>query len=250
MGGLIGAAAGLPSSALIVGCGVGLVGAVVLALREGKRLTERNDELLRRLEEGRVDEAIEGYTDVARTSRSSAHRSVALANLAVALGRRGDHERAMSVLALCEKEFKPAAKRAYGQHVALTASHFVALLGDHAGADLWLAEAKKRGVSRALLETCWTSFIAAMRRNEFQLALDEISSRWARLEATTNAASMRRIRVLRAFALHQVGRKDEVDAALEGTRPFAAHDYAGLATEWPELRAFLVDHQLVSQQAA
>jgi hypothetical protein len=58
---------------------------------------------------------------------------------------------------------------------------------------------------------------------------------------------MRRVRVLKALALHLAGRPQaDVDAALMGTRPFAPLDYAGMATSWPELHAFLVEKGLAA----
>jgi tetratricopeptide (TPR) repeat protein len=233
-------ASGATGSALGMLGAVALLGAtLVSASRRGKRIRAQNQELLDAMESGRVPEAVEGFRRIATTSGLKNQRSTAILNLSLALSRMGRHDEALRVLAYADHTYHQARKQPYGHIVAHHTAFFLALWGDADGAELWLAEARRRGATD-LLMTSWTPTLVLLRRRQHKEALAVIDAAWILWERKLNAASMRKVRVLRAFALHESGAASvEVDHALEGTRPFMPYDYEALASDWPELYAFV-----------
>lgn len=240
-----------PAHGLIAGAlgAAVFIGSLWATSRRARQLNAENQRLIHRMEsftpEG-VAEAIDGFRRAARTSGLSAQRSVALANLSIALSHRGDHDEALRVLALAERTYRKARKQPYGQVLALHAAHVFALWGDGDGADAWMQEAAKRGASPEMLDITWTPVLIRLRQRRPADALALIDERFLSWEARVPGAGMRRVRVLKALARQMLGRPEaDVDDALVGTRPFAPLDYAAMATSWPELHSFLVDKKLV-----
>ncbi len=119
----------------------------------------------------------------------------------------------------------------------------LAIKGDLDAAERWQREAhaavapSKRG-SLLVLDA-----LIACRRGRYVEAIAQVERDWALAEGGLNAAQLRGVRLLRAFALEQTGGEaDEIASLIAGAKPFRTGEQDYLAGSWPEFRAFLVKH--------
>lgn len=122
-----------------------------------------------------------------------------------------------------------------------------AIKGELDAAERWQREAHaqvapaKRGMLMVL------DAVIECRRGRFADAAGRIANDWSLGEGSLNAAQLRSLRLLRAFAMEQTGGDDaEIAKIIEGARPFRSGEQDYLAVSWPEYRAFLVKHGFVA----
>lgn len=136
----------------------------------------------------------------------------------------------------------PAAARFHGATCA-------ALLGELLDADALVDEGERvLGREKSKLQLLARS-VVLLRRGHADEARALLEAEWREGESALLADVMRALRIVRAFATVHGSRTDaDVRVAadlLAGARPFRAGDYDWLGAQWPEMRAFLVEHGLV-----
>lgn len=89
-----------------------------------------------------------------------------------------------------------------------------------------------------------------LRRGAFKVAAEMPDADWFAAEAMLGTDGMRRLRVLRAFALKNLPptpqAQEQMQMLVAGARPFHPGEFDYLAAKWPELKAFLVEQGLTS----
>jgi len=162
-------------------------------------------------------------------------------NLAYLLFHRGELEEGLRWLGLVERSHGqlPAA---YGQTVADRLALGLALRGDLAAAEGWLAQAKRRapgpGLVRARLHLVAEAILVA-RRGDTARAHRLLSEGWAEVEQGASAAQLRPLHVVRAFIASAAGAPLSVEAAEAAAAAAGAGAHAWLGAAWPELAAFI-----------
>lgn len=130
---------------------------------------------------------------------------------------------------------------------AMTASTLAfahALRGDLDTAQAWLAEAAvRRGkeVTPVTLPDLGTEVVIDLRRGRFREVQVRLADQWPEMERVMTGERLRRMRVLRAFAVAQgdVREAGAVGPLLAPLQPGKRDEFAYLATAWPELDRFL-----------
>ena len=127
--------------------------------------------------------------------------------------------------------------------IAILLSYCNALAGELDPAAVWFAEAKRRaGKSQVDIIP---ELVIGLRDGRAAEVRDRLDRDWRALEALHKGELLRRMRLLRAFAIAQtVGPRDAgaVEPVLAGLRPATYDEFAYLATQWPELDQFLRAH--------
>jgi hypothetical protein len=199
------------------------------------------------LNQGRSDEAMAAFREIARTS-SGGIRAVALHNYGVCLMRRGDVVDALGIF--CEIAAKKATRTAAAANIRAALPFTIALcfaqLGDVPAAQQWLTEAKRKKSPAHIRNDLIVDAMILLRSHKDAAAVELFAKHWREIEAMSHGRSLREWRVRRAFALQNTGATSaDVEEMLAGTRPFERGDYDHLGAHWPELQVFLAEHRLV-----
>jgi hypothetical protein len=226
--------------------GAGLVGYVVVVAAtisingaSAHRFKPHNDEGLTALSRGELDRAARTFQPWTLRGMPVVRR-LARHNLAVVRARQGDLRGAMALVVANERFQLRGELRSLS---AVNLATFLALAGDVALAEAWLAEARRRAADagrgvRARLVVA--SAIVDSRNGRTDEAAREIEREWPDLEGGLPASDIRSIRVLRAFISRGGPREAGIaQMALVDARPRFPGEYAWLAAEWPEMRVFL-----------
>lgn len=230
----------------------------LIARRRVHRLLRRNDDAVAIMRRGHLRDATDRLEALCRdTRRRPPLHSLIVHNLAIARLRLGDPEQALGLLAAVLHggwlQNRRHAYYIYYPSLLSAVAMSYAVLGNMESARQWQAlaatawpESKQGGM--LLLDA-----LLLVRSGEHHLALEQVEREWVDAEANLPPTSMRAIRVLQAFAMTQQTREPYRDAAmdkkvsrlLEAARPFVPGEMDYLAGDWPELRAFLMEHGFV-----
>lgn len=128
--------------------------------------------------------------------------------------------------------------------IASTLAYLHALRGNAELAETWLAEAKRRDAKFSVGPFAYTlpGLALAIRQDDAETLLGELSDRWTEAENTLKGERMRPLRVLRAFGVAQtttVRDAGQVAAILAPLHGVKAGELAYLGAEWPELEQFI-----------
>jgi tetratricopeptide (TPR) repeat protein len=231
----------------IVAMFTALLGRRIRQSRLAVRLVRENDEAVAQLNSGDLDAAQGGFERIASQARSVPllHALAVFNRGAVAL-RQGRIDEAITFIDAARASGwlnEPVYQLAPLALTATATCH--AIKGDLDLAECVQKEAhsilspSKRGVTMVL------DAIIACRRGDFTKAAADIDANWSAAEGTLNAAQLRTLRLLRAFAGEPLG--DEVAAIekrVEAARPTRAGEQSYVAVEWPEYREFLARHSV------
>lgn len=196
--------------------------------------------------------AAERFVDLLRRYPRPANvRTTATFNLAMALLRGGDLDRALANLSALDPELarsNPPLRPTVAAQIAVV----YALRGDPGASDHWIVEAESRAKKAATKGGNSQSVdgaltlaraVNAVRRDEHVAAARDLTAAWNGLEGTLVAFEMRPFRVLRAFAANggdaraaSASAHGDASAALVDAHP---GELTWLGAEWPEMRAFL-----------
>jgi tetratricopeptide (TPR) repeat protein len=93
-----------------------------------------------------------------------------------------------------------------------------------------------------------------LRRGAFKHVVEMPDEEWYCAEGAFGQASMKRLRVLRAFAMNNLPptpqTREQIQSYLAGVRPFRRGEFDYLAAKWPELNAFIVEAGLSGDNPA
>jgi hypothetical protein len=247
-GGDPGGAPGLGTEALtwiipMVFCAV-MFGWFRLTFSRVRRFNEESAVALKSFAAADYRGAVAKFAELEQRYRSPGYvRTTASYNLAMALMRSGEVERALAYLTALDPTLNrsnPALRPKAAAQIAV----IHAFRGEPAVADRWIAEAEARAKKLATPQvnggaTLLARTVNAIRRGEQEAAVRELIAGWDDLEATLVGSELRPFRVLRAFATVRgegAALGAAATAALADARPGEV-DWMGV--EWPEMRAFL-----------
>jgi hypothetical protein len=219
-----------------------LVGWVVWRSRVFQK---KNADAIALLNARKLDEAAAAFELLAKRAPNKLLHGLAVYNVAAVALRKGDLERALSVLgALWQaKVHTMVGAHQLREQVPLLISMAYTQLGDVDAGERWLAAARKLGKHPALSHMkndviAEASLLA--RRADYRKASALLAEHWRAIEETTPAALMRSTRLMRAFVVERSGGSpDEVDQLCAGCKPFEKGEYDSLAIAWPEVQSFL-----------
>jgi tetratricopeptide (TPR) repeat protein len=210
--------------------------------RVTSRFNRANNDGIALLNKGAPAQAAEAFEALVRKYRRRNLRTIARHNAGVARLREGKLERAVELLTPVIKDKK--APNLKGSAACELASA-CALAGRLDEAERWLATAEKSALAKHSL--VWPRALVMARRGEHAELARMLDQHWRELENTLQAELMRRLTVLRAFAVASAeGPRGAgvVEPLLARLRPATPGEYAWLTGCWPELHAFLETHQL------
>jgi hypothetical protein len=192
--------------------------------------------------------AADHFADLLRRYPRPANvRATASFNLAMALLRGGDFDRALANLSALDPGLarsSPALRPTVAAQIAV----LFALRGDPAASDRWIVEAEARaktaGNPRAVEGALTLArAVTAIRRDEHEAAAQDLAAAWDSLEGALVAFEMRPFRALRAFAVNggdacaaSASAPRAASAALMDAHP---GELTWLGAEWPQMRTFL-----------
>jgi hypothetical protein len=255
IGGPIGLGLALPSPLLLaigkVGAVAGIVGSFAYWMVTWRRFAAANTVAIGALGRGDHATARAAFTRWA-SSRNLVIRGVARHNLGWTLILEGRLEEAARLLedtaehltrALVRAELLPTTR--------VDAALCHALLGDLDRAEVWCAAAQQPvkcapGLSfHGMLAL--TRSILECRRGNAEVARVTIEHAWTEQEANMSGASLRLLRVMRAFACAAVEaprNQGIVERLLVDLKPRYPGELAFLGNRWPEMATFLAAHEL------
>jgi hypothetical protein len=136
---------------------------------------------------------------------------------------------------------------------ALALAH--ALAGHVEAGTAWLAETRRRygrysaaGIRVPAFAYVLAEAVVELRAGQAETVRKRLENDWTQLENTVTGNILRPMRVLRAFALAQIGGPREaaiVDSMLAALRGTSTRDIEYLAAEWPEMHTFMASHGLL-----
>jgi hypothetical protein len=206
---------------------------------------KKNADAIALLNARNFDAAAAAFSDLAKRAPTKLAHGLAVYNVAAVAARKGDLERALSVLGAV---WKAKVHTMMGAHqlreqVPLLISMTYTQLGDVDAGEKWLAAARKIGKHPALSHMKGDMLAEASllaRRGQYAAANALLAQHWRAIEETVPAALMRGTRLMRAFVVERSGGSaDEVDQLCAGCRPFEKGEYDSLAIAWPEVQSFL-----------
>ena len=221
-----------------------LVGWVVWSRIRLSRFNRENAGGIELLNKGITAKAAEVFESLVARYRWPANlRITGRHNAAIAQIKSGQLGRAIELLAPLLKD-----KSAVNLHASAGNELAVAyaLSGDLAAADKALAVVEKIPNVTAY-HLIWPRVVIAARRGEFSELARTLESRWRELESQLSGEVLRRLTLLRAFALASVDGvrgPGSAEPLLERLRPAAPGEFTWLSASWPELDAFLQTHPL------
>jgi hypothetical protein len=205
----------------------------------------RNAEGQRALAEGDFERAAAEFEALTKRFRWGPAATVAKFNLALARLSQGRLQEAIDGFSKLEGAATKAVQ--LGPALACQATIACALRGQLDAARTWLCEAERR-VKGSPHEATLAGLIAygravielrEGRHVEVQRWLEE---RWRELERTLTGATLRPLVVLRAFAVAGAGGEREAGTVAQikkSLEPIRAGEFAMLEAEWPEMQRFL-----------
>lgn len=204
-----------------------------------------NDDAVALLNRGEIVPATHMLEDLTRRSRNApVYHGLFVYNRGVAMLRAGQPDRALSLFTnVLEAGWLNSRRTAFRGMIASGIAAAWAQLGELPAAHAWLAEAHAQigDAKRGMLLP--TDVIVALRSGRPEQALDMLDAGWNAAEGVLTAYQMRTVHLLRAFALSQLPptaeRGVELERALAAATPRRPDDFAGLASHWPEMAAFL-----------
>lgn len=165
---------------------------------------------------------------------------------------RAKETRALAVAAdraLHDGDFDRAATIFEALGNALELARLYALRGDVDRAATWAATARARirrlrAIDRAIAEArlLFVDALVAARRGDLTTALDTLAQRWSTFEHAPGGW-LAEACLLRGFLAGQLGAGIEIWLGLDDSARARVH---WMATEWPELRAFIGDDSELS----
>jgi tetratricopeptide (TPR) repeat protein len=202
------------------------------------------------LAEGRLDEAAAIFRASAEKYRRQLQfSSVARYNLATTLMRKGELKAAIAELVRVES----GAGLAFASEIRLLAAIQLArgfvLTHQLEPAQRWIDEARLR-LTRSTNRTFAGADLRVVesmlqcRQGRFDEAVRGLERDWRQLEANLAMPLMRSAWLMRAYALSQLGGPRGEGAASPYVTLLRGQPLDHLATEWPELRTFLVANSL------
>jgi tetratricopeptide (TPR) repeat protein len=206
------------------------------------RLVRENDEAVAQLNSGDLEAAEAAFERIALRARPvPILHALAVFNRGAVAMRQGRVDEAITYVEAARASGwlnEPAYQLAPLALTATATCH--AIKGD-----LDLAEAvqkqahaivspSKRGLTMVL------DAIIACRRGSFAKVAADIDGNWSTAEGALNAAQLRTLRLLRAFAAEHLGEDaSAVAKRVDAARPTRAGEQSYVAIEWPEYRDFL-----------
>jgi tetratricopeptide (TPR) repeat protein len=165
-------------------------------------------------------------------------------NAGTARLRAGQLDRAIELLTLVADEKKKASNAQTQAWAELAAAYALAGKPDEATAWLAKVEARPNVNTFALV---WPRALVAARRGELVELARTLETRWRQLENTLTGNVLRRLLLLRAFAVAtSEGPRGTATAEplLARLRPTTPDEFAWLTGSWPELAAFVAANNL------
>ena len=223
---------------------LGVLGVVVLISRirvEDARAVGAKQHAIALLNDGRVDEASQAFSQLAQTYQKASGHAVYVFNTGVAYMLQGKLRRAFAIFngVLISRRF---AHGAHGNHEALLLAEMAtcaALLG-------WLDDARKyrdRAVKRLrgdeVARIAVVDAVIALRRGDSRTALEVIRRNGPTAESILRQPSIRALMVMRAFALEQLQQHAEADDSIRSLLPLRRGEFDWLGAEWPEMKRFI-----------
>lgn len=196
------------------------------------------------LGQGRPDDAASVFESLMQRFRWRVPlASLARTNLAIVNMRRGRLEEAMQGLqaAVDWMRFEQAIAL-----YNLAICH--GIRGDIAAARACLADLRKRSRGAETAVVGVAEAVVACRSGDAAQLVRDLAQHWDAIEATGVELVTRPLRVLRAFAMDTVGngRSEDVAAVLAPIAGAPVGEFAWLARDWPEMRRFLERHGLTA----
>lgn len=190
---------------------------------------------------------------------ATAARISALAwhNLAWTLMLRGELQQAIDAL-IVNDDHNEAPLRQLGlfatSAVDLALGH--ALVGDLPAAEAWMAKADERRSAMGLISVpammAFTRAVVDCRSGRAADAARMLDEGWVEYEGVLTGATLRPMRIVRAFAIAASGPRSAglAEAVLATARPAYPGEYDFLGVAWPEMASFLAAHGIGSRPAA
>jgi tetratricopeptide (TPR) repeat protein len=222
-----------------------VIGAGVMAFtRRQKTFLEANDSALALMESGRYTEA---EAALQKLLRRMPREAILRYNMAILCMRQGHFQRAFGILG--ELPRSAGKLREFLIPVAYASLHALASELDVAEQAYDEASDLVNNERQGMLAV--TRAVLALRRGAYKIVAEMPQDEWFAAEGVGPAGHMRRLRILRAFAIFKLPPADrneksdaEMQQMLSGSRPFHPGEYDFLAAKLPELRAFLVEQSL------
>lgn len=227
--------------------------ATIKATRQARRFVAENTEGIAMLARGEHQRAHDLFWRWSEDATSALVSAYARHNLGWTLIRQGKHAHATEVLADNDTRFARVLKASAMYKMSavdLAIAHVLA--GNLEGAERSMSNADARdgerhmpdypavkAFARALLEC------RAGRPDGAARVLDE---HWTEFEATSPGATLRAMRVVRAFAHAAAGPRNAgvVEQLVADMRPAYPDEFTFLGAAWPEMEQFLAAHGLAS----
>jgi hypothetical protein len=224
------------------------LGALVLRTRGSDTWAATNDEGSRLLLAGNAPQARAVFQRLVVLGGSPQQQSVASCNLAAASLLSGKHREALATCEAAHADFGDHATpewRVWNMALACCAA---SLAGELAAARLWHWRGRDLSASRGQPLRLLAEALLRAREGEDAAVAGLILERWDEAERCPTVLR-KLLRVLRAFALSRSGLASvtEVREWLAGAKPLEVHALDFAATDWPELRAYLVAEGLTSE---
>jgi hypothetical protein len=226
----------LPLAALIIGW-------FVWVGRRTARFNRENGEGIALLNKGASAQAAAAFEALVPRYKKRNLRTVARHNAGVARLREGKLDRAIELLTLVVNDKQAPNLKA---SAAIELASACALAGRLEEADTWLATAEGAGNANRH-NLVWPRALVNARHGRYAELARMLESHWRELENTLSGEVLRRLTVLRAFAVASAEGPRGAGVAeplLLRLRPSVPGEYAWLAGQWPELGAFLETNQL------
>jgi hypothetical protein len=184
-------------------------------------------------------------------STQGAVGAVARHNLGWTLLRQGKLQQCIDLLTDNDKKFERGLKSiAMHPTSAIDIALTHALLGKLPDAEQWFDTAEERAKGRNTPSypgmAVFARAVIDCRAGRADAAARMLDERWAECEASLTAENVRPLRVVRAFAHATAGARNAggAEQALSSLSPAYPDEYRFLGVGWPEMRSFLVSHEL------
>lgn len=215
----------------------------IFVRRRAVKLVRGNEEAVALLNGGDLDGAAAAFDGLAREARPVplVHALIVFNRGATAM-REGDIDRAIELIdRAVQTGFIADATLSLSSLASSNLGTCHAIKGELDAAERWQRQAHASAAPSKRGSLMVLDAIVACRRGRFADAASQIEHDWNLAEGGLNAAQLRSLRLMRAFALENSGGDAaEIDRIVEGAKPFRQGEQDYLAGSWPEFRAFLV----------